>query len=133
MFKNALCDTITDDIQTGTVEQYVQITYGETTVEYTVKRELSDGGNISEVENHFQNLPYLENGQKMYDDELSVLEYVFKYNNMDYCDIDQLLWEMDVNEEYMVELEISGVYDSDYKINPEVTIKLLENSYYTEE
>lgn len=94
---NALTYLVKDNT-TGTATQIVEIKYNNTTVEYTITRDLDEGGNISEVEKHFQNLPYIEDGQKKYDADLSILDDVFSTYNNAYVDLDQLLWDMEENE-----------------------------------
>ena len=119
----ALCDKVNDET-TGTATQIVEIIYNNTTVEYTITRELDEGGNISEVEKHFQNLPYIEGGQKKYDADLSILDDVFTAYNNTYMDLDQLLWDMNINETTTTNI-IMDYEDAEKEI--ELTIKLVEN------
>jgi hypothetical protein len=128
-----LCD-IEEEIENGTITQEIEATLNDTTVSYDIIRDLEEGGNISAVNNHFDNLPYLEDNQVKYDNDLSILEVLFNANYVEFNigdHIDQVLWDMDVNDEKTIEITYT-----DNEFNTEtypVTIKLVSNTIEPEE
>lgn len=126
---NCLCD-IPSEIKEGEIQQEIEVTLKKTTVTFIIIRDLNEGGNISEVINCFENLPYLENNKVKYDEDLGILELLFNENYVEFDigdHIDQLLWDMDINDEKTVEI----IY-TDNEFNKEahkVTIKLVSNEY----
>jgi hypothetical protein len=123
-----LCD-IEEEIENGTITQEIETTLNDTTVSYDIIRDLKEGGNISEINNHFDNLPYLEDGKVKYDDDLSILQSLFNPNYIEFDigeHIDQIIWDMDVGEEKTI-----GITYTDNEFNTEtyhVTIKLVSNT-----
>lgn len=128
-----LCD-IPDKIEEGKIEQELEVTLGEHTVTFIIIRELYEGSNISEVTNCFENNPWLEDNKVKYDDDLSILEVLFdaQYVEFDTGDhIDQILWDMDVNDEKTMEIIYT---DNEFNTESyEVTIKLISNTLEIEE
>jgi len=92
------------DADDGYFEQIVKATVNNTTVEYTLYRDF-EGCNINGIEKHFQNLPYLQNGKKCFDDDLSFLDDLFKHaTNID--EIDQKLFEAEIGEKVIITCDV---------------------------
>ena len=124
---NCLLD-IEEEIEQGTITQEIEATLHDTKVSYIIIRDLEEGGNISDVKNCFENLPFVEDNQIKYDEDLSILQSLFDMNYVEFDvgeHIDQILWDMDVDDEETFEVTFT---DPEYKsVTYEVTLKLISD------
>lgn len=137
---NCLLD-IEEEDNIETIEQFVLVSISTSLpienyvkeVEFLIYRNYQEGGNINKVGNYFENIPYLNNNKKCYDLGLSILEQAFTPEIVTEYNIDQILYDMDVNDEKTITIElprdITESTEAEGTELPEVelTYKLLEN------
>lgn len=113
------------DADDGYFEQIVKATVNDTTVEYTIYRDF-EGCNITGIEKHFQNLPYLENGKKCYDDDLTFLDNLFKHTTS-IDEMDQKLFEAEIGEDVTIKCDVCLGGDDYHTQTENVTFKVTYN------
>lgn len=97
---------------------------------FEIERDWLEGGNISEVNPQFKPSPYIEDGVLKHDIDMEILYILFNpnYIEFEYINIDQVLYEMYLNE--TIETVITYTNCCFETTKYEIEIKLIDNSYY---